>query len=216
MWLLIAAMFALAAWTWSAAPDRLPVHWGITGQADRWGGKFEGLLLMPLVAMGLYLLTAFLPRIDPGRANYASFTGAYRTIRLVILLVLAAIYVSTVLKARGVTIDMAVVVPLGVGAMFVLLGNVLGKLRPNWFVGIRTPWTLSSKESWTRTHRAGGWVFITIGFLLMGVALFRTQRFVEWTVGAAAAAVVGLAVYSYFVWKRDPDKTPPAGTLPAG
>jgi uncharacterized membrane protein len=215
MWLLLAALWVLAAVAWRSAPDSLPVHWGISGQPDRWGGKAEGLLLLPAVALGAYLILTFLPRVDPGRANYATFAGAYQLVRWIVLLVLGGIHVAIVLVARGHAVDMSVIVPLGLGAMFVLLGNVLGKLRPNWFVGIRTPWTLSSKDSWTRTHRAGGWVFIVIGLLLMGVAPFRTARFIEWVLGLSLAAVLGLAVYSYLVWKGDPDKTPPAGTTPA-
>ena len=73
MWLLLIGMFALAAASWGATPDRVPVHWGLNGSPDRWGGKFEGLMLMPLIALGIYLIMLFIPRIDPGRANYANF-----------------------------------------------------------------------------------------------------------------------------------------------
>lgn len=76
-WAMLAAMFLLAAVTWRSAPDRLPVHWGLGGEVDRYGGRFEGLLGLPTLALGLYLLLRWLPRIDPGRANYAQFAGAY-------------------------------------------------------------------------------------------------------------------------------------------
>jgi len=212
-WLVIAGLFALAAASWSTAPDRIPVHWGLHG-ADRWGGRVEGLLALPFVALGIYLLLLFLPRIDPGRANYPSFWGSYSTIRLGVLLVIAGIYLMTQLAMRGHRADVSVWAPLLVGALLVLVGNILGKLRPNWFVGVRTPWTLSSKRSWTRTHHAGGWVMIGLGVLLMAASLVRAT----WAIPAVAAiggvAVAGLVAYSYFVWRGDPDKTPPAGTLP--
>ncbi len=215
-WLLLAAMFALAAASWGSAPERIPVHWGLGGQPDRWGGRFEGLLGIPLLALAVYLLLAFLPRVDPGRANYAAFAGPYATLRLGVLLVLAAIDGLIQLWMRGHRASVATWVPLLVGALFVLVGNLLGKVRPNWFVGIRTPWTLSSKRSWSRTHRAGGWLFVVLGLLLMAAALLRSRGAVVAVLAAGAAGVLGLVVYSYRVWKADPDKTPPAGTLPAG
>lgn len=216
LWLILAAMFTLATLSWHAVPDRMPVHWGISGEPDRWGGRVEGLLLLPVIGVAVYLVLLAAPRIDPGRANYASFMGAYGTVRLVVLVAMFAVQLVTVLAARGRAVDMGAVVPLIVGGLFVVLGNLFGKLRPNWFIGIRTPWTLSSKQSWDRTHRAGGWLFIMFGLLLMSLALARPKWFVVTVIGIVATGAIGLVVYSYLVWKRDPDKTPPAGTVPAG
>ena len=172
-------------------------------------------MVLPLVALVIYFVMLLVPRIDPGRANYASFAPAYNTVRMLVLLVLAAVQVFSVLEARGRVMNMDMIVPLFVGIILVVVGNVLGKLRPNWFVGIRTPWTLSSKESWLRTHRAGGWVFIVSGVLMMIVGLFRSQWYLGVLRGCLSAGVLGLIVYSYVVWKNDPEKTPPAGTTPA-
>ncbi|HVP14318.1 MAG TPA: SdpI family protein [Terriglobales bacterium] len=214
-WLLIAAMFALAAATWGRAPERIPVHWGIGGQVDRWGGRFEGLLAIPLLALGIYVLMLIVPRIDPGRANYDAFVGPYTTLRLSILVVMAGLYALVILWVRGMRLSIEVLVPLLVGALFVVVGNVLGKLRPNWFVGIRTPWTLSSKQSWTRTHRAGGWVFVLMGVLMMLCAALRTDWALWTMIAVSLVSILGLIVYSYLIWLRDPDKVPPAGTQPA-
>jgi uncharacterized membrane protein len=210
-WLVIAALFALAAANWSAAPDRIPVHWGLHG-ADRWGGRVEGLLALPLIALGIYFLLLFLPRIDPGRANYSAFWGSYSTIRLGVLLVIAGFYVMMLLSIRGYRADVGVWAPFLVGALLVLIGNVMGNLRPNWFVGVRTPWTLSSEVSWTRTHRAARWVLIALGVQLMAASLSRAA----WAIAAVGivggVAVAALVGYSYLVWRADPHKTPPAGT----
>lgn len=101
------------------------------------------------------------------------------------------------------------------GALLVAIGSVLGKVRPNWFVGIRTPWTLSSKLAWTKTQRLGGWLLIAEGLIVMATGLLGGA----WALGASLVAmVVGASwtvVYSYLVWRADPDKTAPAGTLPA-
>jgi uncharacterized membrane protein len=214
-WLLLAGMFALAAAAWGTAPDRIPVHWGLTGHVDRYGGRFEGLLELPLVTLVLYLLLLFLPRLDPGRANYLAFAPVYTTLRLLATVVMALIYGLVHLWIRGAHVRMEIWIPVVLGGMFVVVGNLLGKVRPNWFVGIRTPWALSSKTSWAGTHRAGGRVFMAMGVMLMVCAVVRTAWAMYVTIGASVAGLVGVVVYSYVLWRRDPDKTPPAGTLPA-
>jgi len=212
-WALVGAMFALGVLSWPEAPDRIPVHWNLAGEVDRWGGRFEGLFAVPLMGAGVYLLLLFVPRIDPGRANYASFRQAYDVVRLSVLVVLAAVHASMNASLHGLPLGPPTVVPLAVGALLIVLGNFMGKFRPNWFVGIRTPWTLSSAQSWSRTHRAGGWVFVAGGLLLMAAAAL------PWLVVPALVVVVGgslgLVAFSYVAWKADPDKRPPAGRSPA-
>jgi uncharacterized membrane protein len=213
-WLLLAGMFALAAIQWSATPGRVPVHWNIHQQVDRYGGRFEGLFALPLTALGIYLLMLLLPRIDPGRANYATFAGAFTTLRVALIGFLAAIYAVSQLSIRGVEMNLNVMA-LITGALLIVVGNVLGKIRPNWFIGIRTPWTLSSKDAWVRAHRLGGWVLIAGGLVFMAAGVVGA----EWAMWAASATLgvgmLGVTVYSYFVWRADPDKVPPAGTTPA-
>jgi len=209
---LVALMFAAALVVWPSAPAEIPVHWNASGEVDRYGGKFEGLLLLPLMSLGIYLLLRYLPSIDPGRANYARFGGAYTAIRAGVQLLMAGIYgmvIAWVLEAR---IDMSRAVPVAVGALFVLFGSVLGQVKPNWFVGIRTPWTLSSSESWARTHRLGGRVFIALGVLFAITGLFKLGSFGFVILGASMAAVAGLVAYSYFVWRADPDRRTTPGT----
>ena len=215
MWLVLAGMFALAAITWPGAPDRIPVHWNLHQQVDRYGGRFEGLLGIPLLALGLYLLMRFVPRIDPGGANYAAFLGPFNTLRLALVLFLASLYAIMHLWMRGIEVRMNTVMPLLMGVLFIVVGNLLGKLRPNWFVGIRTPWTLSSKDAWVRAHRAGGWVMIAAGLAFMAAGVVQTAWALWTAVATLLVGLLGVAVYSYFVWRADPDKVPPAGTTPA-
>jgi uncharacterized membrane protein len=214
-WIILAGMFAGAAIAWPHAPGRIPVHWSINGQVDRYGGRLEGLFLMPLVALGIYVLMLVLPRIDPGRANYARFRGAYNAIRIALLVLFAVFDVVIQIWVWTGHADIALIAPLAMGIVSIVLGAVLGKIRPNWFVGIRTPWTLSSKVSWVRTHRAGGWLFIVVGLATIA-ATFVSPRLAFWVlIGGLVGGTVAVVIYSYVLWRQDPDKIPPAGTLPA-
>ncbi len=213
-WVLVVGMFVFAVLSWSVVPERLPAHWNAAGQVNRYGGKFEVLLLLPVMTGGLYLLLRVLPRIDPGRANYPR-SGAYAVIRISTVALLAVIYGVIHLALRGRPPVVTTIVPLLVGGLFVVLGDVMGKIRPNWFVGIRTPWTLSSKTSWTRTHRLGGWLFILAGLAMLTAAVLWARWAPIVILVAAVGTVVWAWVYSYLVWRRDPEKIPPVGTLPA-
>ena len=214
-WVIIAAMFALAAIVWRGAPDSLPVHWGLSGAPDRYGNKVEALLMPPLLALGVYMLMLVVPRLDPGRANYANFRSAYTLIRYAVLLVIAAFYVVTLLVGvASWQFDMGRIAPAIIGIVFVALGSVMGKLRPNWFVGIRTPWTLSSKRAWSKTHRLGGWLFVALGVMFMVGALSTSPVLRVMPLVAVAVVVLVLFAYSYVQWRNDGDRMSPAGTLP--
>lgn len=221
-WLILAAMFVSAAVAWGRVEEPVPVHWNVAGEVDRYGSRFEALLLLPLITLGLHALFLVIPRIDPGRANYASFTGPYYLMRLAVILLMGAIHAMMVATALGADVNVAALVPFGVGVMFIVLGNVLGKVRPNYFVGIRTPWTLASTRSWNETHRVGGRWMVLLGaaFVLIGllnlVGLPLGPEVVALVVGGGVAVfVIGLAVYSYRVWRDDPDPISVTGTRPA-
>lgn len=213
-WVVLGGMFVAAALAWLRVPERMPVHWGIDGLPDRYGGRVEGLLGLPIVALALYIGLRVLPRIDPRRANYAQFAGPYAIIRLATLSVLAAIHGATIAIALGYPLDMMRLLPLAIGALFVVLGGVMGKLRQSWFVGIRTPWTLTSARSWGKTHRLGGWVFIGAGLLFAVAGLLGSPALLLIGLGGLSLALVGLLVYSYLVWRKDGDAPPPADLRP--
>ncbi len=209
---ILVGMFAAATAAWPTLPDRLPVHWNAAGKVDAYGGKFEALLLMPIVALALYAAMRWIPRIDPGRKNYALFATAFGTLRISVIATCGALYAVMQLTYHGYPIAIGVVVPMIVGVLMILVGNVLGKVRPNWFVGIRTPWTMSSKTAWDKTHRAGGWMFIVAGLALM----LNGALPVPWNgyeaLAIPLALLLGVFTYSYWAWRNAPDKIPPAGT----
>ncbi len=214
LWLIIAGMLIASGVFWPDAPDEIPVHWNIHGEVDRYGGTFEGLFLMPLVTLGVYLLMIFLPKIDPGRANYPVFRNVYTMLRFGLVLIFAVLHTSILIAIKNPGFDVGHVVPYAIGLFFIVFGNVMGKIRPNWFVGIKTPWTLSSKRSWTRTHRFGGRLFMVIGLVVILTGIVKQDwMFIIMTVTVIGGVVLMFA-YSYLVWKKDPDRIPAAGSEP--
>jgi len=210
-WALVGAMFIAAGLAWPALPDSIPVHWNVTGEVNRYGGKFEGLLLLPIITLAVLVGLTLLPRIDPRRERYAEFHGALALFKLLIVAFLAAVYAIILAAAFGASLNMTrVVLPL-VGVLLIGLGAMIDQVRPNWFVGIRTPWTLSSERSWSATHRAGRWVFIAMGaaFVLAGVV--GTALAVYLALVLVVAGVAGLVVYSYLVWRQDPGRAAHSG-----
>jgi uncharacterized membrane protein len=212
----IVFMFALAAVCWPLVPDRIPVHWNIHGEADGFGGKFFGLLMFPIVALGVYALTLALPRFDPLRANYASFATAYGAIRLAITLFFATFQVVLVLVALGYRVNINTALGLALGVMFIVFGSVMDRIRPNWFVGVRTPWTLSSQLSWTKTHRLAGWLFSAMGLAAVAWGLLSSEWMLATMIGFDAVCVLWIVVYSYLVYRTDPARVHAQGTSAAG
>jgi len=204
--LCLAAMFTLLAATWSSAPGRVPVHWDIRGEIDRYGTKVEGLLILPATAVVIYLLLRFLPLIDPHRANYERFATAYGVIRHGAVALLAVLYGLTIAIVRGAAIDMTVAVSSTLGLFFVATGAVMPTLRPNWFFGIRTPWTLSSELAWTRAHRVAGWVFIAAGLAIAAAGWIRTTASVIVFLAIVIVGILASTWVSYLAWRDDPHR----------
>lgn len=213
--IIIAAMFLAGALSWRYVPERLPVHWNLQGEVDRYGGKFEGLLLLPIITFGLYLLLLLVPLVDPGRQNYGNFHKAYSAIRIALVLFMALLYGVGVASAFGYQFNMTSTVFAAMGLLFIVLGNFMGKIRPNWFVGVRTPWTLSSKLSWDKTHRLAGWLFVLMGLSFLLLAVLQSTWFSVAVFIFNGLCVVWMVIYSYLVFRRDPHPSAPAASSPA-
>jgi uncharacterized membrane protein len=179
-------------------------HWGIDGQPNGWSSRLSAALLMPVLALVLWGVLRALPAIDPRRANYAKFQGTYDLVVNAILTFLVALHAWVLGTALGWPMpSMQRLMPVSMGALFLVLGNFLPRARPNWWFGIRTPWTLSSDTVWARTHRIGGYLMSVAGLACV-LAVFLPPA---WSLGVIVVAVsvssLGSVVYSYFAWKQE-------------
>ena len=201
--IVVAAAVVMSAVAYPRLPEQVPVHWGIRGEPDRWGSRFEGAVLLPFVMLGAWALLRFLPRIDPRAPNYAKMQSTYDFMVNAVLTLLLIVHAMIVAAGLGYAVPVGRLTPVLVGGLFVTLGNVLPRARPNWWFGIRTPWTLSSDRVWARTHRIGGYAMTAAGILILaGAALPGVWPFAVFIVAAAVAAI-GPIVYSYIVWREE-------------
>ena len=191
---------------------QVPVHWGPSGEVDGYASAWVAFLMTPLITAGVVALLAVIPRIEPRRENLQRSGPAYRTVGNAIVLLMLAIQVGIVAAGVGGTFPMATVMGIGIGILFIVIGNVLGTVRSNFMFGVRTPWTLSSDRSWDRTHRLVGRLFMATGIMLVVLSLAGQMALL---IGAMLAGIIVILIaavwYSYAVWKQDPDRRP-AGT----
>ncbi|MCB9434034.1 MAG: SdpI family protein [Ardenticatenaceae bacterium] len=201
-------MLLISAWAWGQIPAdaQVPVHWNAAGEVDRYGGKVEGLLLSPIITAGLMVLVAFITRIEPRRGNFLQSEKAFTMFWYVLLLFFLMLHVTTTGIALGYNIPLPLVIGVGIGLMFIVLGNFMGKIRSTYTFGIRTPWTLDSDLSWNKTHRLGGKLFMATGALVLLTAVLGSSILMFWVLMGGILITVSVSmVYSYIVWKNDPD-----------
>ncbi|MBX3562442.1 MAG: SdpI family protein [Sphingomonas sp.] len=204
--IVVLTMLAAGLWVGLRLPDDalLPVHWNIAGEADRFAGKWEALLMLPGMTAGVSLLLYFLPALEPKKRGLERSQGLYLASWLGTLFVLGLAYVAIL----GVALDRPVAVPQlltgGIGILFLLIGNQLGKSRRMFMVGIRTPWTLANEEVWIRTHRLGGWLMVASGLLLLVLAVTGAPPSITVPVFMAVIALTILVpvTYSFLLWRR--------------
>jgi uncharacterized membrane protein len=203
----------LSAVLYRLLPAQVPVHWNFAGHADRYGSKLELVLFGPLGIACIWALLLVLSRIDPRRAEdrlsepsdvgTTDKEGSYWTVIHLVVVALALLHGAILLAASGVVSGPNRVIAVALALLLLLPGNFMGRLRPNWFVGIRTPWTLASDEVWRRTHRLAAALMVGGGLLLLPLALLlpAMQAMVAALV-VTLLATLGPAVWSYFAWQK--------------
>ncbi|WP_322511258.1 SdpI family protein [Chloroflexus sp.] len=184
-------------------PDPAPIHWNAAGEVDGYGSPWFVAFFPPAIATVMAALAPLLPRIDPRGQGYAAFSGTYALIMNSVILFFAAMHLITVGVAVGWPISVPRLISFGAALLIAVLGNELGRVTPNYFVGIRTPWTLADPEVWRITHRVGARLFVGGGLASALVSLFVPEH---WLFVTSFPLIVIPALvtipYSYVVWRR--------------
>jgi uncharacterized membrane protein len=199
----------VAALLWDKLPERMPIHWNAHGEIDGYAGKPFATFFVPALNLFIVALIYFLSRFDP-RVRKAEpelqkgFQKTFRVIRLAISGFMAVVALTILGIAAGLSLDMTRIIGVGAALLIGILGNLMSKIRPNYFVGIRTPWTLESREVWIKTHRFGGRVMVA-GAILLLIACFALKgvayAFVMLSVVLTMAFVP--MIYSFVIYKKE-------------
>jgi uncharacterized membrane protein len=198
--MLVVAAVLISAVFYPRLPETLPSHWNLRGQPDGFVHKPFGPFLGPAMMAGVLLVFMALPAISPRGFRFETFRPVWAILEGSILGLLFLIHALALMQAMGKPVDMNRGVVAGAGILLVILGNFMGKVTRNFFVGIRTPWTLASEEVWLRTHRFGGRLFVLAGLVLV-VSAFLGGGWIVVPVAVGSAAVLSV-VYSYLVYRR--------------
>jgi uncharacterized membrane protein len=209
----VAASWILVILFYHRLPNPVPIHWNLSDQINGTMAKPWGALLPALITTGLWLGLSILPVISPRGFRMESFLKTWRILIFLTLGFSLFAEIIALLKATGEPLALDRLIPAGTGILLIGFGNFMGKLRKNFFVGIRTPWTLANDTVWYKTHRLGAWLFVVGGLVLIGQGVWK------WPVGilisTIAMIVVIPLVYSYWLSRSiDPATDPedPQGT----
>lgn len=204
--LIIITDFAISLYFFPQLPQKIPVHWNSVGQIDRYGSRFTGTFVTPIVSLVMYLVLLIIPIIDPHSKNFKKFGSSLQVIKFLVVTMPLVTQTFTLLGDTGVKVSIRIVTGIVISAFLILRGNVMGRFRHNYFIGIRTPWTLANEEVWRKTHRVAGPISVLGGFafliLTIKGAQYQTYGFF------IILALIGIApfVYSYLVFRRINDQ----------
>lgn len=206
--LLVLVLIALATLTglalWDRLPDPMASHWNTYDQVDGYMSKFWGVFLMPLITLGMFLLFLVIPRIDPLKANIAQFREAFNLFIVLVVTFMVYLYFLTLIWNLGYTsFNMSEALLPALGVLFFFVGYLLRKSKRNFFIGIRTPWTLSSDRVWDETHRLGSVLFMISGALAFVGSLFGGEVAFWIVIGPILASTLITLVYSYVIYQRE-------------
>jgi uncharacterized membrane protein len=201
--LIIILSFAIATYSYQNFPEeRIASHWNSYGQPDGYMSKFWGAFLFPIITLAVLLLFLIIPKIDPLKENIKKFRKHYDVFILVLTIFLFYIYILSILANFGKAFNMTTMIMPAIGLLFIYIGSLLKKLKQNWFIGIRTPWTLSNKTVWDKTHKLGSTLFKILGAILI-LATFAPPKYLIWIILVPIfGAVLWLFVYSYLEFKK--------------
>lgn len=198
--LFLVVLLAAFLWLYPHMPARVPTHWNAQGQINGYMSPQWAVATPMIIIAVVALFTVLLPAISPQGYGIKPFVVVYSIIMLAVQVLVLIVALGVLLNAAGYAVRMPLVCMLTVGALFMVMGNYMGKLRKNFFVGIRTPWTLASDAVWERTHRMGGWLFMLAGLALVAIAFTGNSATLMIVVIVAAAVIP--SIYSYVAYRR--------------
>src|SRR5690348_1731374 len=201
--LILLASVGFAWFFYMHFPAVVATHWDWHGQANGHMSRLAAAVVLPVVLIGVYLLFLILPYFDPWGREYASFAGAYLAIRNLLLTALMLIDLTVGYANLGDPVSVKFLAPWIFGLLFVAVSYYMPQLKRNWFVGVRTPWTLSSENVWDKTHRFSSRLLLIFGLMLLLLPFLPFVAGLWMFVLGLLGFALGSVVYSYFAYRNE-------------
>jgi uncharacterized membrane protein len=199
---IVLAPFVYLAIIWNTLPEEVPTHWNYKGEVDKWGDKYSLIALLFLLPVLTYVLMLVIPKIDP-KKKIELMGGKYYQLKFILVLFMStlAFIILNISVNQSTSSSNLIFIPIGV--LFIVLGNYFKVIQPNYFIGIKTPWTLESKEVWKLTHTLAGKLWIAGGLIIVLTSLTIAKSIFIY-VFLVTIAIITLVpvIYSYVKFKE--------------
>jgi uncharacterized membrane protein len=199
--ILIAAQFAASLYFYPSLPSVMPTHWNVYGNIDSYMPKQYAVWMMPLLVLFMFISFKIAPSFDPKKNKYQLFSTEWQILQTVFIIFFAYMQGITFYAAYNPSLIIMKPMFIGLGTLFILLGNYLSKIRQNYFIGIKVPWTLESEDNWNKTHRFASWTFVIAGIIVLVEAFFIWQA-APIVFGSLMLGSFLPVLYSYLLFKN--------------
>ena len=199
---IVVAPFIYLAIIWNTLPEKVPTHWNYKGEVDKWGDKYSLITLLFLLPVLTYVLMVVVPKIDP-KKKIEQMGGKYYQLKFILVLFMSTLAFIILHISVNQSTSSANLIFIPIGVLFIALGNYFKVIQPNYFIGIKTPWTLESKEVWKLTHIMAGKLWIIGGLLIvLGSLIIDKSIFIYILITIIAVISIVPVVYSYLKFKE--------------
>jgi len=201
--LMLLSAVVLSFWAYPLLPDTVVSHWDFSGQANGWSSREFHCLFFPTLIFFIYFVLSLSPKFDPNSERYQEFANYFLIIRDAVILVLLVVFAAATFSNLGYPVNIAGVAAGAIGLLMIVIGNYLGKLKRNFFIGIKTAWTLSSENVWNKTHRLASRLFIIWGLGLIVAPWVGSILGFIILFGGIILVFISPAIYSYWLFDKE-------------
>lgn len=199
---IVFAPFIYLFYIWDTLPEKVPTHWNTSGEIDDWGSKFSLFLLLFLLPVLTYLVTVFIPIIDP-KNKINKMGGKFQQLKFGLVTLMSFLAIIIIYSSKNKSFSDTNLIYVPIGLLFMLLGNFFKVIQPNYFIGIKTPWTLESPEVWKLTHLLAGKIWIVGGLFIVFFTFIIDAVYFNYVFLSTIAFLVLIPTfYSYFKFKE--------------
>ncbi|NOX71827.1 MAG: SdpI family protein [Candidatus Micrarchaeota archaeon] len=199
---IIITSLIISVYFYPALPEKFASHWNAKGEVNGYVDRFWGAFAMPMLLIFFSALFYAIPKIDPKKANIMKMGKYYEIIVLAIMLFLLYLHILTIMWNIGIRLQIGQMVMPAVGVLFFVIGKIMPEFKQNWFMGIRTPWTLSSKSVWAKTHKLGGRLFMVSGVVAV-TGMFFERAAIWFVLAPIVISAATLFIYSYLEYEKE-------------